>query len=99
MTISNLAAYAPSAYDLLYRIGLERRRSRALRAASCAGWIGLGMAVGSGMLLFFNSRNGPIVRERLAEKIRRVREYVAPSEDEDQRASRPSPTRSSARQF
>ena len=99
MTMSNLAAYAPSAYDLLYRIGLERRRSRALRAASCAGWLGLGMAVGSGMFMFFNSRNGPIVRERLAEKVRRAREYVAPTDGEDQRANQPSQTRSSTRQL
>lgn len=96
MTMSNLAAYAPSAYDLLYRIGLERRRSRTLRAASCAGWLGLGMAVGSGMFMFFNSRNGPIVRERLADTVRRAREYVAPSEDEKQSANQPSPTRTSS---
>ena len=81
-TMSNLAAFAPSAYDLLHRIGLERRRSRAMRAASCAGWIGLGMAMGSGMFLLFNSRNGPVVRERLAERVRRAREYVAPSEQD-----------------
>jgi hypothetical protein len=100
MTMSNLAAYAPSAYDLLYRIGLERRRSRALRAASCAGWIGLGMAVGGGMFMFFNSRNGPIVRERLAEKVRRAREYVAPTDGgDDQSAYQPSQNRSSTRQF
>jgi len=97
MTMSNLAAYAPSAYDLLYRIGLERRRSRTLRAASCAGWLGLGMAVGSGMFMFFNSRNGPIVRERLADTVRRAREYVAPTTDgEDQSLNQPSSTRSSS---
>lgn len=96
MTMSNLAAYAPTAYDLLNRIGLERRRTRAMRAASCAGWIGLGMAMGSGMFMFFNSRSGPVVRERLAETVRRAREYVAPSEGEDQSANQPSTTRSSS---
>jgi hypothetical protein len=99
MTMSNLAAYAPPAYDLLNRIGLERRRSRGMRVASCAGWFGLGMAMGSGMFLFFNSRSGPIVRERLADTARRAREYVAPSDGEDQSANQPSPTptRSSTR--
>ena len=97
MTMSNLAAYAPTAYDLLQRVGLERRRSRALRAASCAGWVGLGMAMGSGLFMFFNSRTGPEVRERLADTARRAREYVAPSESEDQSASQSSTTRSSAR--
>jgi hypothetical protein len=100
-TMSNLAAYAPTAYDLLQRVGLERRRSRTLRAASCAGWMGLGMAVGSGLFMFFNSRTGPEVRERLADTARRAREYVAPSASEDQSAnantSQPSSTRTSAR--
>ena len=81
MTIADLASRAPSAYDLLYRIGLERRRSRALRAASCAGWLGLGMAVGSGLALLFTPRSGPEVRERLGEQARRAREYVAPSDE------------------
>jgi hypothetical protein len=41
----NLASpRAPEPTELLHRIGLERRRSRAIRAASCAGWIGVGMA-------------------------------------------------------
>ena len=103
MTMSNLsnlgslAAYAPTAYDLLHRVGLERRRSRTLRAASCAGWIGLGMAMGSGLFMFFNSRTGPIVRERLADTARRAREYVAPHEGEDQSATAPATTRSSTR--
>jgi len=97
MTMSNLAAYAPTAYDLLQRVGLERRRSRTLRAASCAGWVGLGMAMGSGLFMFFNSRTGPEVRERLADTARRAREYVSPSEGEEQSASQPSTTRSSTR--
>jgi len=91
MTMSNLASYVPSAYDLLNRIaleriGLERRRSRTARAAASAGWIGLGVAVGSGLVMLLNSRRGPIVREHLAERIRRAREYVAPSEGDDPRA-------------
>jgi hypothetical protein len=80
--ITDLASRAPSAYDLLYRIGLERRRSRAMRAASRAGWIGVGMAVGSGLAMLFTPRSGPEVRERLSEQAKRARDYVAPHEDE-----------------
>jgi len=82
MTLADLATRAPSAYDLLYRIGLERRRSRAMRAASRAGWIGVGMAVGSGLAMLFTPRSGPEVRERLGEQAKRARDYVAPHEDE-----------------
>jgi hypothetical protein len=82
MTIADLASRAPSAYDLLYRIGLERRRSRAIRAASRAGWIGVGMAVGSGLAMLFTPRSGPEVRERLGEQAKRARDYVAPPEDD-----------------
>jgi len=82
MTIADLASRAPSAYDLLYRMGLERRRSRAMRAASRAGWIGVGMAVGSGLAMLFSPRSGPEVRERLGEQAKRARDYVAPHEDE-----------------
>ena len=98
MTMSNLAAYAPTAYDLLNRVGLERRRSSTMRAASRAGWVGLGMIMGSGLFMFFNSRTGPEVRERLADSVRRARDYVAPSEGEGQSASEsPTSTRSSTR--
>jgi hypothetical protein len=103
MTMSDLASYAPSAYDffnridLLNRMGLERRRSRAAQAAACAGWISLGVAMGSGFFMLMNSRNGPIVRERLAERVRRAREYVAPSEESEPRTAAGSETRSAAR--
>jgi len=89
MTMSNLASYAPSAYELLHRVGLERRRSIAARNAARAGWIGLGFAMGSGLAILLNSRSGPIVRERLAERVRRAREYVAPSEEDSPRADGP----------
>lgn len=92
--ITELASRAPSAYDLLYRIGLERRRSRARRAASRAGWIGVGMALGSGLAMLFTPRSGPEVRERLGEQAKRARDYVAPHEDEssDLRGRSPSPS-------
>ena len=82
MTISNLASYAPSAYDMLYRIGLERRRSRAMRAASCAGWLGLGMAMGSGLAMLLTPRTGQDMRERLGEQAKRARDYVSSETDE-----------------
>jgi len=83
LTIADLASRAPSTYDLLHRIGLERRRSRARRAASCAGWLGLGMAVGSGLAILFTPRRGSEMRERLGEQAKRARDYVAPSEEGD----------------
>jgi hypothetical protein len=92
MTMSDLVSYAPSASELLYRIGLERRRSRTMRAASCAGWLGVGMALGSGLTILMNGRNGTEIRERLADKARRAREYVAPAEEDEQRDRAPTPT-------
>jgi hypothetical protein len=82
MTLANLASqaasHAPSAHELLNRIGLERRRSRTRRAAARAGWIGVGMAVGSGLALFFAPRNGQAMREALGEQAKRARDYVTP---------------------
>jgi len=76
MTIANLASHAPKAFELLNRIGLERRRSRAIRVASCAGWIGVGMAVGSGLTLLLTPRSGPEMREHLGERAKRARSYM-----------------------
>jgi hypothetical protein len=87
MTLANLASHAPSAYDLLYRIGLERRRSRAVRAVSRAGWLGVGMAVGGGLALLLAPRAGSEIREAIGEKAKRARSYVA-SHDEDETESR-----------
>jgi hypothetical protein len=97
-SIADLASRAPSAYDLLYRLGLERRRSRAMRAASRAGWIGVGMALGSGLAMLFTPRSGPEVRERLGEQAKRARDYVAPPEDEahDLRGRSPAPSSASS---
>ena len=77
--LANLADRAPSVSEVLYRLGLERRRSRAKRAATCAGWLGVGMAVGSGLAVLFAPRNGAQTRERLAERAKRARDYVAPN--------------------
>lgn len=76
MTIANLARLAGGA-QLLHRIGLEPRRSRAIRTASCAGWIGVGMAVGSGLALLLTPRSGPEMRERLGERVTRSGDSAA----------------------
>jgi len=79
MTIANLASlasHAPKAYELLHRIGLEHRRSRAIRVASRAGWIGVGMAIGSGLTMLLTPRSGPEMREHLGERAKRARDYV-----------------------
>jgi hypothetical protein len=76
MTIANLASHAPRASELLHRIGLERSRSRAIRVASCAGWIGVGIALGAGLTLFLSPRSGPEMREQLSERARRARDHV-----------------------
>jgi hypothetical protein len=77
MTIANFASLAPRAYELLHnRIRLGHRRSRALRVASRAGWIGVGMAVGGGLALFLTPRSGPEMRERLGEQGKRARGYL-----------------------
>jgi hypothetical protein len=82
MTIANFASHAPKAYELLHRIGLDRRRSRAIRLASCAGWIGVGMAVGGGLALLLTPRSGPEMRERLGEQGKRARDYLVVSGSE-----------------
>jgi hypothetical protein len=74
--LANLASHAPKAHELLHRIGLERRQSRAIRVASCAGWIGVGMAVGSGLTLLLTPRSGPEMREHLGQRAKRARDYV-----------------------
>jgi len=78
MTLANLASQAPAWYDLLHQIGLERSRSRAVRAATRAGWFGLGAIAGGAVAILLTPRTGPEVRERLGEQARRARDYVAP---------------------
>jgi hypothetical protein len=80
MTLANLAAQAPSWYELLHRAGLERRRSAAIRTARSMGWLGLGLLAGGGIALLLAPRSGPETRERLGEKARRARDYVTPTD-------------------
>ena len=81
MTLANIAAHAPAWYELLHRVGLESRRSLALRSAQRAGWFGLGLVAGGGLALLLTPRTGPELRERLGEQAKRAREYVAPGDD------------------
>jgi hypothetical protein len=76
-SIANLSAQVPVAYELLRRIGIERRRSRAARAAERAGWFGAGAALGTGLALLFAPRNGQELRKRLATRAKRAREAVS----------------------
>lgn len=82
MTLAQLAASAPDVYSMLHQIGLQRRRTRAARTASRAGWIGLGIAVGGGIALLLAPRSGSATRERLGEQARRARDYVTPEHEE-----------------
>ncbi len=78
MTLTNLAAHAPHWYDLIQHVGLQRRRSRAERAAMRVGWFGFGVLAGGGLALLLTPRTGPELREQLGEQARRARDYVSP---------------------
>jgi hypothetical protein len=80
-SLAGLAAQAPHMYDLLYRVGLQRRRNRAARMARNAGWFGAGLAVGAGLSSLLSQGGGQQLRERLSTQARRVRDYVAPVEE------------------
>jgi hypothetical protein len=80
VSLADLAAQAPSVYQLLNRSGALRRRRRA-RALQRAGWFGAGVAVGSGIATLLTPRSGPEVRRRLSDGARRARDYVAPKHD------------------
>jgi hypothetical protein len=81
-TLAGLAAtQAPHVYDLLHRVGLQRRRNRAANVARSAGWFGAGVAVGAGLTSLLSNGGGQQLRERLSTQARRVRDYVAPAEE------------------
>lgn len=79
MSLADLAAHqVPTVHQLLSRVGMQRRRSRAVRAAQRAGWFGAGVAVGTGLAMLLTPNTGPEMRRRLSSRARRVREYVVP---------------------
>jgi hypothetical protein len=80
-SLASLASQAPQMYDLLHRVGLQRRRNRATRMARNAGWFGAGVAVGAGLSSLLSQGGGQQLRERLSTQARRVRDYVAPVEN------------------
>ena len=81
VTLADLAAQAPQMYQLLNRVGLQRRRTRATRVAQSAGWFGAGVALGTGIATLLTPESGPEMRRRLSKRARRVRDYVAPREN------------------
>jgi hypothetical protein len=81
VSLADLAAQAPQIYQLLGRVGLQRRRARAARMAQSAGWFGAGIAVGTGIAALLTPSSGPELRRRLSKRAQRVRDYVAPSQD------------------
>jgi hypothetical protein len=79
VSLADLAvAQAPQVYQLLNRVGIQRRRTRAALVAQRAGWFGAGIAVGTGLATLLTPTTGPEMRRRLSSRARRVREYVAP---------------------
>jgi hypothetical protein len=83
VTLADLAAQAPQMYQLLNRVGLQRRRHRATRVAQSAGWFGAGVALGTGIATLLTPESGPEMRRRLSKRAQRVREYVAPRANGD----------------
>jgi hypothetical protein len=75
-TLATVAAAAPTGYELLRWVGLERRRSMAARAAMNAGWFGAGLAIGGGLALLLTPHNGPEMRRKLSRQARRAQKYV-----------------------
>jgi hypothetical protein len=90
-TLAHLTSHAPAAYELLRRIGLERRRSQGRRAASCAGLVGLGVVLGGTAALLLAPRNGEHLRERLGEQARRARDFLTPATRHDSPDRRSTP--------
>jgi hypothetical protein len=79
-SLAGIAAQAPQMYELLHRVGLQRRRNRAARMARSAGWFGAGLAVGAGLSSLLSQGGGQQLKERLSTQARKVRDYVAPVE-------------------
>ena len=77
-SLADLAAQAPNLYQLMNRVGAQRRRRRAASVAERAGWLGAGLALGAGVATLLTPNTGAEMRRRLSARAQRVREYVAP---------------------
>ncbi len=78
VSLADLAVQAPQLYQLLSRVGLQRRRQRAARVARHAGWFGAGIALGTGLTTLLTPSTGPEMRRRLSARAQQVRDYMAP---------------------
>jgi hypothetical protein len=87
-SLTDLALQAPQLYQLVSRVGAQRRRRRTALAVRRAGWLGAGLALGAGLTTLLTPRSGPEVRHRLAARAQRVREYVAPKKPPAARTER-----------
>ncbi len=88
-SLADLAAQAPSLYQLMSHVGAQRRRNRAARVAQRVGWLGAGLALGAGLTTLLTPSTGAEVRRRLSARAQRVREYVAPKSNGAARTERP----------
>jgi hypothetical protein len=78
VSLADLAVQAPQLIQLARRMGVQRRRQRAARAARQAGWFGAGIALGTGIATLLTPSTGPEMRRRLSARALQVRDYVAP---------------------
>jgi hypothetical protein len=88
-TLAGLAAQAPQMYDLLHRVGIQRRRHRNYQMARSAGWFGAGVAVGAGLTSLLSQGGGQQLKERISTQARRVRDYVATTEESAGEGTKP----------
>jgi hypothetical protein len=80
-SFADLAAQAPQLYQLVSRVGAQRRRRRTARVLQRAGWLGAGVALGAGLTTLLTPTSGAEMRHRLSARAQRVRNYVAPRHD------------------
>ena len=81
VSLADLAAQAPSVYQMLNRSQMLRRRRRS-SAMQRAGWFGVGVALGTGIATLLTPKTGSEVRRQLSDGARRARQYVAPRDQD-----------------
>ena len=85
-SLANIAAQAPSTYQLVRWFGAQRRRARVTRLAKGAGWFGAGAVLGTGLVAFLTPHNGREMRQRLGGQAKRARKYVMSQTHEEGRS-------------